>query len=326
MLRKCNNLWYNLIYTIIIVENITVKNKLERMNSVIKSMTGFGRGESFNELQNFNVEIKTVNHRYNDIIIKMPKHLNYLEEEIKKLIKAKILRGRVEVFIKLEYDEGSASKVNVDLPLARAYRDAIQELQDDLGMEDILNIRDLLRFTDIIKTEKIEMDEDETWNILKSALIDAIEEVVLMREKEGIELSNDIKVQVEKIETYLEEIQSRSGTVVEEAKEKLELRISELLDSEYEIDEEKLANEIVFLADKSDINEEIVRFKSHIDQLLNTIKEDDAVGRRLDFLIQEINREVNTIGSKSSDIEITRNVVNIKSEIEKIREQVQNIE
>ena len=293
---------------------------------MIKSMTGFGRGENSDDMHTFNVEIKTVNHRYNDIFIRMPKHLNYLEEDIKRLIKNKLTRGRVEVFIKLEYSEDTSLDVNVDLPLAKAYKESLELLQTELELEDTFKMRDLLEFSEIIRTERKEVDEDKIWNTLKVAVEDALDEVVKMRILEGELLAKDIEEQVVKVESSLDNIKSRSDLVVREYKERLEERIRELLDDEFNIDEEKLANEVVLFADKSDINEEVVRFNSHIEQLLETLESDDSVGRRLDFLIQEINREVNTIGSKTNDIEISQNVVNIKSDIEKIREQVQNVE
>lgn len=293
---------------------------------MIKSMTGFGRGENTDNIHSIEIEIKTVNHRYNDIFIRMPKHLNYLEENMKKIIKEKLSRGRIEVFVKLEYNEGSALDVNVDLPLAKAYKNAILLLQEELDINNNIEISDILEYSEVIKLERLEVDEDQTWITLKGALNNAIDEVLVMRENEGKLLSEDIVNQIEKIENYLVTIKDRSKYVVDEYKKKLEDRIEELLEKEFSIDEEKLANEIVFFVDRSDINEEVVRFESHIDQLMKTLKSKDAVGRRLDFLIQEINREINTIGSKSSDIEISQEVVNIKSEIEKIREQVQNIE
>lgn len=300
---------------------------LERMmKNMIKSMTGFGRGENSDDIHSFNVEIKTVNHRYSDIFIRMPKHLNYLEEDIKKLIKNRVARGRVEVFINLDYSEGASLDVSVDIALARAYRDALQELQEELSIVDPLSISSILKFPDVIRTERKEVDEDEVWETLEPAISDALDELVLMREKEGLLLCEDIKEQLAKVEGNLRLIESRSKLVVEEYRDRLEERVRELLDDNMEIDEERLHNELVFFADRSDINEELVRFNSHIEQLVTNLEEDDSVGRRLDFLIQEMNREVNTIGSKTNDIEISQAVVNIKSEIEKIREQVQNIE
>lgn len=293
---------------------------------MIKSMTGFGRGENSDDMHTFNIEIKTVNHRYSDICIRMPKHLNYLEEDLKRLIKKKLVRGRVEVFINLDYAEGTSLDVNVDIPLAKAYKKALEELQEELHIDDPLTISNILEFSDIVKTERKKVDEGQIWETLELAVNQALDEVVDMREKEGLLLYEDIKDQLVKVEKSLEVIGSRAKLVLDEYRGKLEERIRELLGDGVALDEERLANELVFFADRSDINEELVRFESHISQLLSTLESDEAVGRRLDFLIQEMNREINTIGSKTNDVEISQNVVSIKAEIEKIREQVQNVE
>ncbi|MTI69929.1 MAG: YicC family protein [Firmicutes bacterium] len=293
---------------------------------MIRSMTGFGRSENNDDLRHFTVEIKSVNHRYNDVIIRMPKHLNYVEEKIKKVIKSKIKRGRVEVFIKLENYENNDVDVNPDISLAKSYKKAIDAVCDEINISNEINGDTLSRFQDIFKIEKKEADEDEVWNCLKVAVKKALENVINMRIKEGKELAEDIEKRAEKIESMTKEIEEKSSEVVLEYKEKLKTRIEELLDENYEIDDNKLANEVAHFADKSNITEEVVRLYSHISQLTKTIKSDDIVGRKLDFLVQEMNRETNTIGSKSGDLKITNKVVDIKSELEKIREQVQNIE
>lgn len=296
------------------------------MKSMIKSMTGFGMGESTDGIHNFSLEIKTVNHRYNDIVLKMPKHLNYLEDEIKKRIKNRISRGRVEVYINLEYISESAMNVKVDIPLAKAFKDSLETIVDQLNIKDEIKLSHILSVSEIIKMERKELDEDITWDCLKTALDMALEKVMDMRIKEGIILKKDMESQIIKIEKMVMEIENRSPIVVEEYKEKLKDRIEELLDEEYNLDEERLNNEIAFFADKSDINEEIVRFNSHISQFLKALKETEPVGRKLDFIIQEMNREINTIGSKANDLVIGNYVIDVKSELEKMREQAQNIE
>ncbi|WP_427338541.1 YicC/YloC family endoribonuclease [Caloranaerobacter sp. DY30410] len=293
---------------------------------MIKSMTGFGRGESRDNVRHFVVEIKSVNHRYNDIIIKMPKHLNYIEDRIRKYIKSKISRGRIEVYINLEYMDDSGVKVQVDLPLAKAYKEAVEVLNEKLYIEDKITIDLIAKFPDVIKVEKQEEDEDEVWNCLKNGLEEALNKLIEMRIREGQELAKDIKLRAKNIIDIVKTIEARSPEVVLEYKNKLNSRIEELLGDSYELDENKLANEVAFFADKSNIDEEIVRLYSHVNQLISTLDADVPVGRRLDFLIQEMNREANTIGSKASDIVITNKVVELKSEIEKIREQIQNIE
>ena len=289
-------------------------------------MTGFGRGESTNEVHHFNVEIKTVNHRYNDIIVKMPKHINYLEEKIKKTIKDKINRGRVEVYINLEYIDESAVDVKVDLSLANAYKEALNILVEQLDIKDDVDLSHILSFSEIIKTERRELDEEQIWDCLEIALVEALDSVMDMRVKEGLALKSDLEIQLMSMDEIIDKIEERSPLVVIEYREKLESRIKEILNIDCNIDEERLAYEVAFFADKSDINEEIIRFKSHIKQFLKSFEENEPVGRKLDFLIQEMNREINTIGSKASDLVISNNVVNIKSQLEKMREQVQNIE
>ncbi len=294
---------------------------------MVRSMTGFGRAESSDEIKNFTVEIKSINHRYNDIIVKMPKHINYLEEKIKKIVRQYIVRGRIEVYISLEYIKESDVEVNVNIPLAESYNNALLEICDKLNIEKDINLDLITRFPDILKTEKKKEDEEEVWNTLEESLVSALDGLLEMRETEGKLLSNDIIDKTVIIEDLTLEIEKRSPHIVSEHKEKLNNRITELLENEYDLDENKLANEVAYFADKSGIDEELVRFKSHIIQLRNTLNSNDGVvGRKLDFLIQEINREINTIGSKVGDVDITNNVVEIKTELEKIREQIQNVE
>lgn len=292
---------------------------------MIKSMTGFGRGESSDEIHSFNVEIRSVNHRYNDIIVKMPKHINYLEEKVKESIKKKINRGRIEVYINLEYIDDSAIEVKVDLSLAKAYKNALDDLINRLDMEDNVNLFHILNFSDVVKTERKELDEDETWTCLNLAVEEALNSLMNMRIKEGLALKSDLETQLDIMYDIIEKIEERSPLVVKDYKEKLELRIKEILNVDY-IDEEKLAYEVAFFADRSDINEEVIRFKSHIKQFRESLEDEEPVGRKLDFLIQEMNREINTIGSKANDLAISNHVVTIKSQLEKMREQVQNIE
>lgn len=293
---------------------------------MIKSMTGFGRGEALDKYQTFNVEVKTVNHRYNDIFIKMPRHLSYLEENLKQLIKKYISRGRVEIFVKLEYNNDISPLVMVDIPFARSYKEALERLNSDLDLNERISMDHILRNSEVLRVEKEEVDEDLTLNTLEEALEKALEGVLDMREKEGLSLLEDIRSQLGELEEILDEIEKHSYTVVEEYREKLESRIKDLLGESVEVDQDKLTNELVFYADKADINEELVRFRSHIGQFIKIMESEDAVGRKLDFLIQEMNREINTVGSKSNNINISSNVVRVKAIIEKMREQVQNIE
>jgi len=296
------------------------------MINMIRSMTGFGRGEFSDTIHNFSVEIKTVNHRYNDIMIKMPKHLNYLEENIKKYIKKYINRGRVEVYINVEYVSESPIDVSIDVPLAKSYKSALESLIEELNIEYKVGLEDILTLNDVVKTERKDIDKDIVWNCLTKALDIALDSVKAMRIEEGIALKKDIECQLNTMNHMILEIEKRAPFVVKEYKEKLQQRIKELIDEEHDLDDERLNYEVALFADKSDINEEIVRFKSHMKQFLQSLEYDEPIGRKLDFLIQEMNREINTIGSKASDLYITNYVVDIKSELEKIREQVQNIE
>nr|WP_244969133.1 YicC/YloC family endoribonuclease [Tissierella praeacuta] len=289
-------------------------------------MTGFGRGESSNEVYNFKVEIKAVNHRYNDIVVKMPRHISYLEENVKKIIKTEINRGKIDVYINLDYINESAIDIKVDIPLAKSYKYVLEKLSEELELEENIRLFNILGLSEIIKTERKELDEDIAWTCLKEALNMALRDIMNMKVVEGEELKNDMISKLDRIETIVLEIEERSPLVVLEYKGKLRERIGELLDKDINIDEDRIASEVAIFADKSNINEEIVRLKSHVKQFLSILNEKDAIGRKLDFLIQEMNREINTIGSKANDMLISQNVVEIKSELEKIREQVQNIE
>ena len=290
------------------------------------SMTGYGKGEDENELYRFKTEIKSVNHRYNDISVKLPRQISYLEEDIKKKAKEKLLRGKIDIYINLEYLGESQTDIQIDKQLAKSYYNMLAELKENLDLEDEISLNNILNIPDIVKTKKREIDEENIWETLNNALNLALENIINMRKIEGVELKNDILSKVDMIEQYIDIIEERSPEVVIEYKVKLNERINELLDNDTVLDKERLSTDVAFFADKASIDEEIVRLKSHIKQLKLILEEDESIGRKLDFLIQEFNREINTIGSKSSDIIITSHVVNLKSEIEKIREQIQNIE
>lgn len=293
---------------------------------MVKSMTGFGRGEVSNEFFKFKVEIKAVNHRYNDVLVKMPRHIGYLEETIKKVIKEKISRGKVDVYINLEYINESAIDVKVDIPLAKSYKIALENLTKELQLEGSVKLNNILNISEVVKTERKELDEDIVWTTLKESLNIALENILAMRIAEGNELKDDILLKLDNIEGFVNSIEERAPNVVLEYKVRLKERIDRLLDEGTSLDEDRLGNEIVFFADKSSIDEELVRLHSHIKQFNTILNKEKLVGRKLDFLIQEVNREINTIGSKANDIIITKYVVELKTELEKIREQIQNLE
>ncbi|HZH94009.1 MAG TPA: YicC/YloC family endoribonuclease [Tissierellaceae bacterium] len=293
---------------------------------MIRSMTGYGKGEVENQLYKLKIELKSVNHRYLDINVKLPRYLIYLEEGIKKLVKEKINRGKVDVFVNFDFADASSLDVKVDIPLAKSFKKALEELKDELEIEDSIRLNNILSVSDVIKTEKKELDEDLVWETIREATGIALDKILQMREYEGEQLRNDIYTKLDNIEIISDRIEKRAPLVVDEYRGKLNDRINSILEDGTIVDPDRLAVEVAIYADKSSIDEELTRLKSHVLQLRSILSEEDAIGRKLDFLIQEFNREVNTIGSKSSDTEIVKTVVEMKSEIEKIREQVQNIE
>jgi len=293
---------------------------------MLKSMTGYGKGQCESELYRIKVEIKSVNHRYLDINVKLPRYLIYLEESIKKTVKDYLNRGKVDVFINFEFINVSSVDVKVDLPLARSFKAALEELKEELQIEDSIRLSNLLSVSDILRTEKRDLDDDLVWDTLNTSLKDALEQISEMRIFEGDQLKEDMLTKLDSIESIILSVEERSPLVVDEYRTKLNDRINNLLEEKSLIDPDRLAMEVAIYADKSSIDEEITRLRSHISQFKEILTQDGGVGRKLDFLIQEFNREVNTIGSKSSDSKLVSFVVELKSEVEKIREQVQNIE
>lgn len=292
---------------------------------MVRSMTGFGRGECEELGRSFVVEIKTVNHRYSDISVKLPRQLSYLEDSIRKLVLSYISRGKIDVYIsQVKYSEDDVD-VSIDDALASAYIRALCELRDKFKIEDDITVSMVSRFPDILNVTKVEEDKDEVWNTLKSAIDKALNNLMSMRDREGQKLALDILERGKYIGSVIKIIEERSPMVVKEYKQKLEDRIKEII-GDINVDEARIAAEVAIFADRCSITEEIVRMNSHLDQLVLILNEEEPVGRKLDFLVQEMNREINTIGSKANDIVISKNVVEVKSEIEKIREQIQNIE
>lgn len=291
-----------------------------------KSMTGFGIGEYKDESYNISVECKAINHKYLDINPRLPRKISFLEDKLRLLVKEYLNRGRVDIFIKFETLKSSGVKLQYDEELATQYNDILRRIKDEFNIEEGISVNDIARFPDIITSTEGEDDEELLWRMLSEATEKSLEKLLEMRKVEGKKLEKDILERTELLEKYILDIEKYSDTVVDEYREKLNARIGEILEDPSVIDESRLAQEVAIYADKSNITEEIVRFKSHIVQLRNTVKKDDTIGRKMDFLIQEMNRETNTIGSKSSNINITNLVIEVKSELEKIREQIQNIE
>ncbi|MFZ5987110.1 MAG: YicC/YloC family endoribonuclease [Bacillota bacterium] len=292
---------------------------------MIKSMTGFGRGKSQGEGKEFLVEIKTVNHRYSDIYIKIPRQISFLEDKVREAVGKIISRGKVDVYISYDDFSEESKTILIDEGLVKTYIKSVELLRDKYGLKDDISVSLIAKFPDILKVEKAEQDEEKIWSLLSEALDNALEALISMRKIEGEGLKNDLLERASSIENIVKEISIRAPEVVKEYKYKLENRLKELLDQQV-VDENRIATEVAIFADRCSIDEELVRLGSHINQLRETVEINQPVGRKLDFLLQEMNREINTIGSKANDLNITKNVVEIKSELEKIREQIQNIE
>ena len=296
---------------------------------MIKSMTGFGRGEYADETGKVTVEIRAVNHRYLDISVKMPRRYSFAEEAIKSAIKEKLYRGKVEVSVSIDNAGQSDSDVKLDADLAAKYYDALSTLRDsfEFGEESKVSLSLLARMPDVIKTSAAEEDEETMTQRLVSATRKAAEDICAMRETEGAKLAADLEARADIVSDIRARIEKRAPEIEKEYAAKFKARIEELLDGVYEVPEERIALEAAIFADKANITEELVRLDSHVSQLRAFLKTDgEAIGKKIDFLIQEMNREANTIGSKSNDREITSMMLDLKAEIEKIREQVQNIE
>jgi len=291
----------------------------------IFSMTGYGKGESNDGKRSITAEIKTINNRYCDINIKTPRHLRFFEDSIRKILKNGLQRGRIDVYINIDYITESDTVILPNLALARQYKDAIDKIKQELGMNSSPSLDTIIKFQDVLIAKEDDPDDDELRVCLEGAMNEAVKNLLAMRAKEGMELKSDISLSAGRILELMEVISENSKTIVEEYKEKFENRIKELLGS-HEFDENRLYNEIVIYADKSDINEEIVRFNSHMVQLSDALDLGGTIGRKLDFIIQEANREINTIGSKVGNLDIIQVVIEIKNLLEKIREQIQNIE
>ena len=296
---------------------------------MIRSMTGFGRGEFADEISKVTVEIRTVNHRYLDISVKMPRKYAFAEEAIKAAVKEKLYRGKAEVSVSVDNVGQSDSDVKLDGELAAKYYEALSTLKEsfDFGEESKVSLSLLARMPDVIKTSAAEEDEEAVTKRLVSATRKAVDDICGMRETEGAKLAADLEARADIVSDIRSRIEKRAPEIEKEYAAKFKARIEELLDGVYEVPEERIALEAAVFADKANITEELVRLDSHVSQLKAFLKTDgEAIGKKIDFLIQEMNREANTIGSKSNDKEITSMMLDLKAEIEKIREQVQNIE
>ncbi len=291
---------------------------------MIKSMTGYGKSNMSKNLREYQVEVKSVNHRYLDVSIKMPRSLSYLEEEIKKVVSAKIARGKVDVFITFNNNSLEGRDIKINTEIARMYIKELRDLAESEGIVADIPVTEISKLPDVLTIENNQ--DDET---IKNELIEvtnkAIENLVGMRKVEGEKIAQDLLLRIQDIEEKVKKISSLSTGLIEEYVVKLNTRIKELLQDKV-IDEARLAQEVVIYADKCSIEEEVTRLNSHVYQFRELLNSNETVGKKLDFMIQEMNRETNTIGSKANNLEITNEVINMKTQLENIREQVQNIE
>ena len=290
----------------------------------MKSMTGFGRARLERENRTYNIEIKSVNHRYNDITVKIPKGISNLEEKVKKEISSKISRGKVDVYITFDNNSSEGKNIKINKEIASIYIKELKTLAQENDIKEDISVTEIFKFPDVLSIENVE-DEELIWSELYTCLDNAITSLMEMRKREGNKIKEDLEKRIEKISEKVNEISTYSTRLVEEYVVKLETRIKEILNTDV-VDKDRLAQEIVIYADKCSVEEEITRLKSHMIQFKELINMDTPIGKKIDFLIQEMNRETNTIGSKSGNLLITNLVIDIKTELEDIREQVQNIE
>ncbi len=295
------------------------------MKTMIKSMTGFGRCEIQKESRKFTVELKSVNHRYLDVNIRMPKKLNFFETSIRTLLKSYANRGKVDIFIVYEDLSQTKAAVKYNSAIAAEYLKYLKQMEEEFGLENDIRISTLSRYPEVFTMEEQGEDEEELWNGLKETLEGAFTQFVETRKTEGENLKKDILAKLNVLEEQISFIEERSPQIAAEYRAKLEDKMKELL-ADTKIEESRIAAEVILFADKICTDEEVVRLKSHIRHMRSTLEEKEGVGRKLDFIAQEMNREANTILSKANDIEISDRAIGLKTEIEKIREQIQNIE
>ena len=292
---------------------------------MIKSMTGYGRAQGSFSGGDITVEIKSVNNRYLDCGVKLPRGYAYLEEGVKSQVQKAISRGKVDVFITINAAGADNVKISVNEPVAKGYIDAMHRLVQEYGIQDDISASAISKFSDVFLVEKQEQDENEVKSAISGVVAEALGAFDAMRTREGEALKTALLQKAEGILTLVSKVEERSPITVKAYRERLTAKMQEVLEDR-QIDEARIIQEAAIYADKVAVDEETVRLRSHVDQLQNMLSEGGVIGRKLDFLMQEMNREANTIGSKGNDVEQARNVVSIKSELEKIREQIQNIE
>ena len=292
---------------------------------MIKSMTGYGRGQATVDGTDILVEIKSVNNRYYDFSARLPRMYGYLEEKLKTFMNGSISRGKIEVSVSI-YNSGSKSEeISINLDVANGYINALREANESLGLTDDITLSHVSRFPEVFIVKKIIEDEESVWNNIKPVAEEAVAKFVAMREIEGEKMKEDLSSRLDFILSKVEEVEKLSPATTENYRNRLYQKLKDIL-SDNNIDEQRILTEAAIFSEKVAVDEETVRLRSHISQFRELLETNEPVGRKLDFLVQEMNRESNTIGSKAQDIAITKIVVDVKSEIEKIREQIQNIE
>lgn len=289
------------------------------------SMTGYGSAKGSVEGQEITVELKSVNNRYLDCSVRLPRNFLFAEDAVKQAVSAAVSRGKVDVFVSAQASQDSGTVVSVNEDLARGYCDAVAHIAESLGLESGLNAFSIARFPDVLMVERRELDKDKAAAALSEITAKAVEEFNAMREREGDRLRRDMLGKIETIEGLVSVVEERSPQTVKEYRERLEARLRDIL-ADRSLDEQRVVTEAAIFADRTAVDEETVRLRSHIAQFRAMLEEGSPIGRKMDFLVQEFNRESNTIGSKCSDASLAKVVVELKSEIEKIREQLQNVE
>lgn len=292
---------------------------------MLKSMTGYGRAQKVLHGRDILVEIHSVNHRYFEYSSRIPRTYSYIDDKLKALLKDSISRGKVETIVSINNIEGRDSVIAVNKGVAEGYVTALRGVAEELGLKDDLTLSNLIRLPDVFNVQKVSDDEEEVWSDVRSIAAEAVDGFIRMREAEGERLRDDITSRAETILGMVAEIERLSPLTVNNYRERLYKKLCEVLE-EKNIDEQRIITEAAVFADKIAVDEETVRLRSHIGQLGTMLESSEPVGRKLDFIVQEMNREANTIGSKAQNLDITNNVLSIKAEIEKIREQIQNVE
>lgn len=290
----------------------------------MKSMTGFGRASYETEDRAYQIDIKSVNHRYGDVNIKMPRSISYLEEKIRKEVSNKASRGKVDVYVTFNNNSAKGKNIKINKELAKTYIEELKELAEESQINSDITVTEISKFPDVLNIENVE-DEELIWKELSICLDKALQNFVEMRQQEGNRIKEDLLQRIQRVHQKVNEISKHSAGLVEDYVVKLETRIKEILKTDV-VDQERLKQEIVIYADKCSVEEELTRLNSHIVQFKNFMEDSNPVGKKADFLMQEMNRETNTIGSKSGSLEITNLVIKMKTELEDIREQIQNVE